>query len=169
MRPALIRLTKKIQINATSENENFRKLYEDVFDEIQFFRQTYGFTSWGQVAHRQDLVNRINARATEFSEGILHTLLRHKLPTNEIQNDLEKTFLIEYSKSEVSDFNESQNSLVLQCFLTTELFTVIDSIGEILLLAKGDRTTELLNKQLIENVFTFNPWHTYLIHQYKPI
>lgn len=142
MEPAIIRLAKKLELTAATTHSELIQLWNGINENIQHLNSRRGSSplNWRNIHQRfkDDLIRE----ATDYGEGI-RQLLRNRLPYEINLTASERSFVIESSRTEIADFTEQPQSLVLNYFLITEQLTLIDAIGDRLLLAKGDHTKAL--------------------------
>jgi len=167
MRSALIKLSKKILVGSDISNEHLRRLFDMVASEIDHWKRIRPFGEWQQVP---DLFRQnVNKSASEYGESILKQFLKNKLPEMENTTTAEKNLIFEKAAVEILRFVNDLSTLEFYYCLYSEPLTLIDSIQDSLILAKGDHQTELLNGTTIHHLFSLCLSDGYEICEYKPI
>jgi hypothetical protein len=107
--------------------------------------------------------------AMDHGEGFLRQFLNYQFPAGEKFTRAEKKLRIEKTLTELVSFNDQPDSLVLHYILVTERLTLLDNLGNQLILVKGDQKAELLSGTLINDTFIIKLEDDYSIYEYEKI
>jgi len=150
MKNALIKLIKKQYIDANTIEKPFVDIFTDTFTEFGIQLQNLGISTWQQVLDRrgQESAQRINNSVYRAALTYINSLnnlipgLTNTLQTNQIQFVNCNLNIIQ---SDIRDRNLHKISLYYQ----SDILTLIDSFSDRLLLANGDKSSDLqANKEI---------------------
>ena len=169
MNTALIRLEKKIVIDAAAvssdtTHEELKKLWNYCKTEIEYFHQRFGRRyNWTEIREqvKKELVHTID----EYGQATAR-FLAYRLPQIAGLFEIESSLVIEGSRTEIAGFTTEASSLVLHYFLRTEPLTLIDTIGDRLLLSKGNMQKNMIDGVEIANTFMLALNNDYSISNY---
>lgn len=165
MNPAIIRLAKKLVLASSTSHAELKELWSGINQNIETINaRRSSKLNWKEIHSRNK--EELIAEATEFGEFIRKTL-QSKLPEEANMSLIEKSLQIESSRTEIADFTSEPGSLILHYSLITERLTLIDHIGNQLLLAKEDAAGELVKGSTIQNTFCLDISKGYEIIQYS--
>lgn len=166
MSPAIIRLSKRYLIDDNAEHQ-FKILYNDVKNVLSSLKKSFGSTSWKDL----DATNKslISEMFSEYAEGT-YIQLRKRWPTWHASFDsFQREVRVEGWNAKVIDFDNQFDNLLLEFSLVTETLTVVDSIGDFVIVSKGNMVKELNMGQLIKNLIKVEITDDYNFAEYSRI
>jgi hypothetical protein len=169
MNPAIIRLSKKIIIRFNEPNEDLNRMWNSINENIEDLiqrRSNRGRLNWKTIHDRYR--QQFNKDASDYGEGVLQWL-KYRYPESIDLTSHERELKLEMARTEIHDFTEEINSLVLHFFLITEPLLFIGHIGSRLLLGKKELIPAFQKGELIQNTFTLNLDDNYDIVEYTRI
>jgi hypothetical protein len=110
---------------------------------------------------KKELVHTID----EYGQATAR-FLAYRLPQIAGLFEIESSLVIEGSRTEIAGFTTEASSLVLHYFLRTEPLTLIDTIGDRLLLSKGNMQKNMIDGVEIANTFMLALNNDYSISNY---
>jgi len=165
MKPGIIRLSKKVIIKYDEIHPDLKQLWDAINGSIEHINSRRSSRLNWNTLHFRDQQN-LQQEATEYGQEILR-FLRDHFPIDSSVSTEEKELKVEMTRTQIHDFSEEKNSLVLYYYLITEQLTFLGNIADLLLIGKKEFVQNLQNGQTVENTFTINLNNNYDIVEYS--
>jgi len=168
MSPAIIRLSKKIILDVNTKHSELVQLRRDVNENIEHFKKRVSNINLNWDGLHQRYKNDLIGQATDYGEGTRQHL-KNRLPDNINLTEGERTLIMESSKTQIIDFSEQPDSLIMHYHLITEKLTLLDAVGHCIIIARGDKEDLVQSAANITSTFSINLKDGYDIVEYKRI
>jgi hypothetical protein len=170
MAKAFIKLAYRQIIDANSTGEFERKIFSDSYAEfllkIQAYNPEHKFTKYSEIVANDGRANSLHYKC---SFAVLHHIetLKNKIPG--LQDTAGKYNIpFDVPEFKVLESGIADKSLhKIAIIYTTDIFTLVDSFGEYLLLAMGDQSEAIVNPGL--ETFTVKMQENLSIINYREI
>ena len=174
MSKALIKLTFTQIISSNTLKSEFsikvfEKCYEIFCDRASNYQRGARLTTWDELSKLGESV------ITEF-EGVMPYFIKYEIPllnglipTDYLCSPYKKIDFLSYNSRILSGDMNNKDSFSIEIFYTTDIFTLIEVMGDNLLIAKGDKSMELKNCQAIPDTFILQLVPGISITEYKLI
>lgn len=171
MKQALIKLSKKVEIDCNSDWEKAESFHSNSFNELKtnFSFGQHPYNTWQEL--KKNIPDSISPLENAVQKAIMNNIysLKSKVPNGffDVTENIDLPF-IEFKfnilESDIRDINKHK----IQFQFITDYLTLIDSFENKILLAFGDKSNELLSSIEL-NTFTIELNENTGISSYKKL
>jgi hypothetical protein len=169
MSKAIIRLTLRVEVDNYTTDSIASKIHAQTAESLHADMSFYGAAKWENIKQQNPkLAETLNNEATNIALGQLR-MVRNKIPTIK-DNSIEAGFKFNDC---IVDILESTNGKLdshkIVCRFTTEEFTLLEVIGNKLLLIQGNYANQIAAGNELNGTFLYEIGDGFNISHYTPL